>query len=159
MAHTPGHTPFWVEDPMANQPFYGFGNSGIFTPNPQMNFSRDYLNNLVSGPGGSPGGPSSWWNQFTGFLGSEGFGNFMNAFDMAGSFYNMREMLGLSKESFRHRKSMDLKNYAATRKDYENTLRRQWEVKRSAYQAHGKDIANSQWGSWDAFRDARQIPA
>lgn len=97
-----------------------------------------------------------WNNIFKDY--GDAIGGSMNVLGGLSSIYGVFKNLGLQEDAFEHRKSMDLKNYAAQRQMYQNHLENRWKINSGFMRSRGKD-PSSEFGTLSEYTAQRQIPA
>lgn len=83
-----------------------------------------------------------------------GWGNVMGGLNALFSMYSGWKSMGLAEDQLDLQKTMFNKNYAAQRKDYENSLRDRWAARNASAQLNGRTFEGEQ-----QFLDKRNIPA
>jgi len=114
----------------------GFGSTN-FNPlsMPGRSFTAD--------PAGKTG---SLFDKLGSILGSEKFGTGLSAFGNLASIYSGFKSLGLAKDQFQFQKDAFNQNFAAQRKDYENTLKDRWTARSASAASRGNTFEGmDQW--------------
>ena len=124
--------------------------AGIMSP-----ASPNFVQPFAAEPGGG-----GFWKGLDNIFGEYGnvIGGGMNVLGGLSSIYGMFKNLGLAEDAFEHRKTMDLKNYAAQRQMYANHLEDRWKINSGFMRSRGKD-PTCEFGTLAQYTADRQIPA
>lgn len=135
--------------------FFGSGGSGSGGGGggfPAIPFRNDFV--AGNGPSGQEGGFGGFFGKMGDIFGGEKFGKAVGGFSALANLYGGFKSLGLAKDQFGFQKDVFNKNYAAQRKDYENTLKDRWTARNASAASRGQSFQ-----SMDQWVGARNISA